>query len=998
MSNVANNAVTNNFGLFNREVMLRHLTEEHKKIARNIRNKFISNPEDSAIFLSDSRKKQLSERDTERNFVEAVLSELGFKFISSRKDKNGKFPDFWLFKSLPESDSPDFLQRSNIGILEAKKYSCDLDKGDGRTDTPPQQLQNYILENTKLNQNKRWGILSNGYKWRLYCDLGIDKYIEFDFEHAVLGNDEELELMVLAFHYKSFLIDEYGQTILSRLRDESLNCWKAITEELEERGSDIVLDLINGFHHESFEIHEAKKKSYDLLYKLLVVLYVESKNIIPITQSPYSKISMRNLLYQLNKVDWDEYRISQRISAIFKLFRDGDDFLPEGFGGEHFQENCNIKIKNSYIRSALEKLTIYSIEDSDYKFLDFSSLNVELLGDIYENTLKVSYQKVGTKVVKRGKSKKTGTEAHSSGTTYTPSNVVGYLVSEALCHFSNEQLPKVCDPACGSGHFLVEVLRQLAEKYPFVSTESESFIDHKRKIASSHIFGNDKNDLAASLARLMLSIETMKKGEPALSFIENIRSFDSLLFSSKKIHKWSSNFPNLGESFKGFDLVVGNPPYVKANEPGELEYRAKIEASGFYNWLEKKWDLYIPFVELASNLTKDVKGKIAFVVESSVTYAPFAECTRKNLHETNGIRFVSHFSKAFDGWAFPATCFLFDWSNNEEAQRRVHIGNQVESFSCEQSKNPFLTKEKETIGALQESWNGLTIEDICYVSKGLVLNMHERYTIRGEECKFDFFEMNDLISETSEPSENFPLRFFDTEDLGCFELSSDKIKHIEYGAGMRCPEYVSRPTFPQLHSGPRILITSSKKTRSAVYFDDDGIASQNIRIVKRWVDLKGINEKSILKKLATIKARIGFEGTDKEFRDFLEETSAKVSYPILMGFLNSSYYLATANADRRAKHNVSPDVISQFVLPLHSSLEIEPQRSEKFDLSFATRIKKKKENGQLTVPFLLGLIEALSVRISECDVEKQKVLHLNQLDMLVSQIYSIVLPGEAIAI
>src|SRR5690606_20385976 len=112
----------------------------------------------------------------------------------------------------------------------------------------------------------------------------------------------------------------------------------------------------------------------------------------------------------------------------------------------------------------------------------------------------------------------------------------------------------------------------------------------------------------------------------------------------------------------GFDYVVGNPPYVRADEPGVEKSRKEIVTSGQYEYLVKKWDLFVPFIELAVGLVKATKGKVAYVVSDGITYAPYAEKCTTDLSESGHVRFVSHFSKAFEGWAFPATCFVLDYS------------------------------------------------------------------------------------------------------------------------------------------------------------------------------------------------------------------------------------------------------------------------------------------------------------------------------------------------
>jgi hypothetical protein len=483
---------SNNRGLFNRDILVHFLQDIHYSMAENIRQHFQNAKSKNPYKLTNKQLRDLSEDDTIDYYIDPILDILGFKSRKKRKDSSNKFPDLWLFSDEPEQTySPENYQRSNLTILEAKKYSVDLDKGDGRNEKPPDQICGHVNTNVAYNPLKRWGILSNGYKWRLYSSEGQDKFIEFDLDVAIHDSLEELAIFCLIFSPGSFSISLKQKVLLDQLRVESLASWTKITSQIEDRGPVALLHLIRGFHDAGENLEPAKEKAYNLLYKILYILYVESSRLLPF----FVTKSLRSLINNIHIATLKEYDISRELSSILSMYHKGTKELPARFGGELFEAGTSINIKNKFLSKALDTLTVLEREKINYKFFDYSSLNVELIGNIYEGTLNLQFEVKGKIVDFKKTKKKTGSAAHSTGTTYTPSNVVRFLVNESLPD-TLKKIPLICDPACGSGHFLVQALRAVSSRLDLEVTKSLTFQDHKRTIALRGIFGIDINSLA----------------------------------------------------------------------------------------------------------------------------------------------------------------------------------------------------------------------------------------------------------------------------------------------------------------------------------------------------------------------------------------------------------------------------------------------------------------------------------------------------------------------
>jgi hypothetical protein len=151
-----------------------------------------------------------------------------------------------------------------------------------------------------------------------------------------------------------------------------------------------------------------------------------------------------------------------------------------------------------------------------------------------------------------------GTDRRRTGTHYTPPSLTESLVQHALeplvykdmaagvepspatLRMADELLAlKICDPACGSGAFLVQSCRYLADKLveawkgnppdDLPSDDEECRLYARRLVADQCLYGVDLNPMAVEMAKLSLWLITMQKNKP-FSFLDHaIRSGDSLL-------------------------------------------------------------------------------------------------------------------------------------------------------------------------------------------------------------------------------------------------------------------------------------------------------------------------------------------------------------------------------------------------------------------------------------------------------------------------------------
>jgi hypothetical protein len=477
--------------------------------------------------------RERKEAYTRTEFLDPVLKEIGWTFIPEQqlpsKGKMRKVPDYCLFlndearqRAAKETETADVF-REAATALEAKRVQHSLDEV-SHSETPGwfpnQQVQDY-LRNAKDKTGQRyfnWAILTNGNEWRLYCEQAPnDAYFAFHLAHEEeFCSLEDFRFFIALFRPQSFEQDEERRCLLDRLRDESLDRQTQLESNLRKRIFDVLEDLANGFR--DYPANAITKQDftalYDnsliFLYRLLFVLYAESRGLLPVkpggygSSKPYrEKFSLVRLVKILrDKNEFPSEAFTGLYDELLKLFRLINGDKPEQneeckvtrYNGGLFNPQLHPKIEKWQVsdkaignvlrqlifaqppaRSSARQQQIATDETIDYGLLE-----VRQLGDIYEGLLGAILE-VNDKG--RLELRNANGENHRHGIFYTPDWVVCYFIHEALQPLIDEieKQPEVqaalkaksdekrrdnsfalavlrlnvCDPAMGSGHFVV---------------------------------------------------------------------------------------------------------------------------------------------------------------------------------------------------------------------------------------------------------------------------------------------------------------------------------------------------------------------------------------------------------------------------------------------------------------------------------------------------------------------------------------------------------------
>lgn len=346
--------------------------------------------------------------------------------------------------------------------------------------------------------------------------------------------------------------------------------------------------------------------------------------------------------------------------------------------------------------------------------------------------------------------------------------------------------------------------------------------------------------------------------------------------------EWHLNFNEVFEK-GGFDIIIANPPYVRADSR-DLKYqnfRKLLSKSTHYKTLYEKWDLFIPFIERGLNLLND-KGDLNFIVSNAVCTSKYAFKLLDLIQENYFIVSIDYFENilVFDAGVIPVVLHVSKNPINQPVKKILRNGsfdNIVSEVKYKSEDFKLLGKQgfKKDYHAINIKIPNYKLGGICYISKGMVLNSDEN-TNKGA------FAKNDLISEVKTDINTKPY----IEGKYIKKYLIEKTLFLEWNT-KRVPQLLSRPTFPELYSRPKIM--RGRVTEGT--FDSTGLVSNDsILLFLRFVDLRGVNNKSIA---------ISIQKFNSNSREKLEKISLKFDLKYLLAIINSKFANVFLNNIRR---------------------------------------------------------------------------------------------------
>lgn len=772
----------------------------------------------------------------EEQFQEGFLRELFVKVLGYAINPS---PNYNLTTELKnevgakKADGAILIDEKVIGVIELKDHK-----------TPDlASIENQAFGYKNKHKETRLVIISNFEKLRLYIDDAVE-YREWDIFNMTADDFREL--------YLCLAWQQVAHGIAIQMKSESVSNEEQITKALYKDYSEfkrvLFADILaNNPVREGDDEKQWQlllfKKTQKLLDRLLFILFAEDAGLLP----PNMILQILDEWQQLKDLDMD-VPLYERIKKHFAYLDTGyksSKYEIFAYNGGLFKPDeilDNIKISDDVLAEHTRRLSAYDFE---------SDVDVNILGHIFENSL--SEIEEVTQQITRGEAPQTS-KRKQDGVFYTPQYITKYIVENTvgrLCtekkkelniieeEYDSEQRRQlktkqrlldqlkeyrewllqltILDPACGSGAFLNAALQHLIKEHKHIDElekkvlgYSLEFHDIEHHILENNLYGVDINEESVGIAQLALWLRTAKKHRKLNSLNQNIKCGNSLIsdpaIAGDKAFNWQKEFPQVFEK-GGFDVVIGNPPYVSApNQVASQELsrqRKAIINSGKYSSLFQKWDLYIPFIELGiKRLCKD-NGLSAMIVPYPLTNQLYAKKSREMLLDEFSLYEVSDLkgTKVFEDAAVTSTIFFVQKSRKEQIITISKIEDGVLQPIYTKNRDDLVQDDKTFVWNLEQSVTKSkrhedmnVLGDFCYVSVGMVLNADENIA-KGE------FVKDDLISEIKD--DIHCKEYIEGKDLERYQIK--RVRYLEYGTE-RCPAKIRRKTFPELYTNRKLVI------------------------------------------------------------------------------------------------------------------------------------------------------------------------------------------------
>lgn len=369
----------------------------------------------------------------------------------------------------------------------------------------------------------------------------------------------------------------------------------------------------------------------------------------------------------------------------------------------------------------------------------------------------------------------------------------------------------------------------------------------------------------------------------------------------------------------GFDITIGNPPYVRADEQSDWNQsqRKAILDSKQYDTLWEKWDLYVPFIERGYKLLRP-GGVSTMIVSDAFCHSKYAQKPQNWLLQNARILRLDFCAelKIFDAAVHNVITFLQNAAGASwKPDRRVHketFGNVTLLPSDKQeilTYRTFFPEERQHVGFISKT---IQINSICYLSFGC-------RPCNTSAAPLGKFIKDDLLSDHQ--TKNHSKAYIEAKDMS--RWSYDQKNWLEWGT-KRSPANLYTPTFEQLYEAPeKIMAADVSGAVNRVAYDDQHVYHNHSLIaVVPWHYLAGVRNNSLKKAARYIGERP--PRPDLPRREELEKTSRRFSVKYLLGVMNSSTARDFLRANRRSNIHLYPDDWKKLPIPDVSAAQQKP--------------------------------------------------------------------------
>jgi len=405
-------------------------------------------------------------------------------------------------------------------------------------------------------------------------------------------------------------------------------------------------------------------------------------------------------------------RKGELIEKLRELFRYFDGYYDSELFQKHLTDE--VDVESTTIENLINGL--YEVPGGMASY-DFSIIDADVLGAVYEQYLghiaNIVKQKAKAAQAKMDlglpydetielTAKKQRRKEH--GIYYTPKFITDYIVKETVGRFLAERSTneirniKILDPACGSGSFLIRAFDELLKHYANQKiSKSEQDIDAADRISilQGNIFGVDLDIQAVEIARLNLLLRSLAKRETLPTLADNIKQGNSLISGTEEDLKkyfgnsWKDkNAFNWEQEFKdtigngGFDVVIGNPPYVFTRGSHFTE-QEKTYYRNYDSGKTGKLNLFSLFIEKGINLLKE-GGLLGFIIPNNILRVTTYELLRLKIMNTCKIKSIVDLSSGVFNQVTASTIIMIlerESKKNERDNNIISVAIEISDMS-----------------------------------------------------------------------------------------------------------------------------------------------------------------------------------------------------------------------------------------------------------------------------------------------------------------------------
>ncbi|EDY84236.1 hypothetical protein VDG1235_3867 [Verrucomicrobiia bacterium DG1235] len=497
-----------------------------------------------------------------------------------------------------------------------------------RQDSGPRMSPHALVQEYINLTEHLYALVTNGRQLRLLRDssrLIKLSFLEFDLER--IFNEElfaDFALLFRLLHASRMPVkqDAANESIIERYHQDALDSGSRIRDGLSKAVKICIEELASGFlSHESNpslrqssngdkQAQELYQNLLRLIYRMLFLMVIEERGLVyplgadnrlrSIYERYYSIGRLRKLAEKPHFAEEKYHDAWDSLCATFRLYQNpetGEKLGIAPLGGLFHHDAigtlAECRLSNAVLLTAIRRLSYFQHPDSkQYLRVNYGALNVEEFGSVYEGLLEYDAKLTEPATGKFEFHLVEGEDRSSSGSHYTPDELVQPLLKHSIDYLIADKLKeadpqaallslRVADIACGSGHILLAAARRIGMELATLRTGEDqpsptAMRAAVRDVIQNCIYGVDLNPLAVELCKVALWLEAHVPGQP-LNFLDHHIKCGNAIVGFVNQQELEKGIP-----MEAFKTLPGDDKEVaaalrKRNKEGRAEDRRQVK-------------------------------------------------------------------------------------------------------------------------------------------------------------------------------------------------------------------------------------------------------------------------------------------------------------------------------------------------------------------------------------------------------------------------------------